>query len=281
MDAKRGVAAAVIVVAAVCWLSACSNRTSAVESDSTGTLADADAAAAPETGDSATATPRAGLGVARHQVPDTSCPDGWSGLVVTADTRVRSDHLDDVVACTDAARATTYVENAGHAVWVLDADAAAGEHVWRFRSGLAETSFLQVARDLRHREAMVPGSVLTVDLPPEEVAWDLDLPLTFGLEAHGLLVAALRSTGPDGADEAMMRRGPEAKSLATCTGSMVDRATAGSLSSSGFLTEVEALDACRSPARSSPAVRLALSRLAYAEVVAREVPDGVRLVVPR
>ena len=45
-----------------------------------------------------------------YPVPDSDCPDGWTGLEVTTDTEAELEYLDDMPACTNAEADTTYLE---------------------------------------------------------------------------------------------------------------------------------------------------------------------------
>lgn len=152
-----------------------------------------------------------------YQVRDSDCPQGWTGLRVTTDADAEIDYLDDMPACVNAAGDTTYLQNRSAAVWTLHsvsqrvgrvtpADQRAGEQV----------SFLQAVQGQRDTAILVPGAAVTVDLPPDEVEWLIDLPLSVGWEAHGLVLDTIEGAGQAAGLAALRRQSQAGVALATC-----------------------------------------------------------------
>jgi hypothetical protein len=160
-----------------------------------------------------------------HIVPDASCPSGWTGLEVTTDSDAGVGDLDDIVACTEASGDRTYLENRSRVVWLLSAATVTPSVAVRVRPGLGETSFLRIVRESRGQEAMAPGSALTVNVGPEEVAWTPDLPLTLGWEGHTLMVRKLQDLGQVIASAALARQSLAGDALVACTLVIDERAS--------------------------------------------------------
>ncbi|MET0997988.1 MAG: hypothetical protein ABWX73_04655 [Marmoricola sp.] len=152
-----------------------------------------------------------------YTVPDSSCPRGWTGLVVTTDGDGGVGDLDDVVACTDARGQRTYLENNSRAVWLLSAATVTRSITVRERPGLGEQSFVRIVRATRGQEAMAPGSAITAKVPPDEMRWTPDLPLTFGWEGHALTVARLQAIDGLFAIDALERQNEAGNALVACT----------------------------------------------------------------
>ncbi len=212
MGVARGVARPVVATVAVACLAACGlplsqdDTAATVGEPGTGTGAASSAPGAVSTTDAGTT----------YRVPQAACPRGWRGLSVASGPASRAP--TGVVACSDASGTTTYLENRSLATWLLDVDAAAASTIWRVDEGLAEVSFLQVARSARSREPMVPGAKLTIDVPPDQVSWDLDLPLSFAWETHRLITGLLLSDfGPLAMSKALTRHSRAGFALARCS----------------------------------------------------------------
>ncbi len=158
-----------------------------------------------------------GLDQVTHVVPDSSCPRGWRGLEVTTDGDGAVGDLDDVVACTDSDEQRTYLENNSRSVWLLSAATVTRSITVRVAPGLGESSFVRIVRETRGQEAMAPGSAITARVPPNEMSWTPDLPLTFGWEGHALTVARLQSIGAALATDALARENKAGDALVACT----------------------------------------------------------------
>ncbi len=152
-----------------------------------------------------------------YAVPDSSCPPGWTGVEVTTGGDGGVGDLDDVVACTDALEQRTYLENNSRIVWLLSATNVTPSTAVRMRPGLGETSFVRIVRETRGQEAMAPGSAMTVRVPPQEMSWTPDLPLTFGWEGHALTSAGLQSIDKSLATGALRRSNDAGDVLVACT----------------------------------------------------------------
>lgn len=152
-----------------------------------------------------------------YQVLDSACPDGWTGLRVTTDDEAEVEYLDDIPACTNDLGDTTYLENDSDAVWILRSTSYRGGSTKSWNLTLEEQSFLQAVQGQRAGRAIfVPGADLTVDLPPEEVEWVIDLPLSVGWEAHDLVLDKIEGAGQEAAVAALRRQSRAGAALATC-----------------------------------------------------------------
>ncbi len=232
-----------------------------------------------------------------YTVPDADCPPWWTGLEVTTDSAAKVADLDDIVACTDAEGRQTYLENRSRAVWLLSAATVTPSVALRVRAGPGETSFLGIVRGSRGQEAMAPGSAMTVNVAPHEVAWSPDLPLTVGWEGHTLMVRKLQELGDAVATAALTRQSPAGATLVACTlGITAEAASAGDVAGSDAAKPVLAglrsskcraaatsagvaddLDELRSEAKLLEAAA-ANVRTGWASSLA--LPDGADLLVP-
>ncbi len=158
-------------------------------------------------------------------VPTAECPTGWTGLQVKADRVAKVTDLDDIVACTNEDEDRTYLENRSRVVWLLSAATVTPSVAVRMGAGPGETSFLRIVRQNRGQEAMAPGSALTVNVVPREVAWVPDLALTFGWEGHVLIVARLLGISESYATDALSRQNLAGVALAECTKAVDDHAS--------------------------------------------------------
>jgi hypothetical protein len=151
-----------------------------------------------------------------YQVPDEDCPvDYGTGLLVATDTAAEVDYINKITACTTTDGANLYLKNNSNAVWVLrTTDKIAGK-VRLLQDNRTRTSFRNVFAN--GRQLLVPGGVVTVDLPPSSVAWVLDLPLTIGWVGHSVVVGKIGALGQTALLAALERRSPAGTALATCT----------------------------------------------------------------
>lgn len=152
-----------------------------------------------------------------YQVPDWQCPPGWTGLRLETDNPAEVKYLDAMPACTDSSRTRSYLENKTDAVWVLSSTSVAG--TWRSdRPSLERASFSGLAQARRPGTVVLaPGEAGTVDLPADGIRWDLDLPLSFGWEAHSIVAEKIASKGEAAVIAAFERRSPAGAAIASCT----------------------------------------------------------------
>lgn len=155
---------------------------------------------------------------AAYQVLDEDCPAGWTGLTVTTDSDAEVGYLDDMPACTNASGDTTYLENRSDAVWLLRSASTNSGSTAPIDLTLGEQSFVDAVAGTYPGEAIfVPGAKLTVDLAPEEVEWVIDLPLSFGWQAHDAVLEKIEGAGEAAAIAALKRQSPAGGALAVCT----------------------------------------------------------------
>lgn len=158
-----------------------------------------------------------------YRVPDTSCPDNYGiGLSITTDVAAEVQYLDDVVACTNATGTATYLENKSDAVWRLTSLGARPGRITRWNGQIAtliDGSFRSILSEVRTDSGslMTPGGLLTVDLPPGELRWDLDLVLSTAWQGHDVGVEKIKSVSQDALIAALARKSPARRALATCT----------------------------------------------------------------
>jgi hypothetical protein len=316
MRLERRAAAALLTTMVVATTLACSNtaksaaagpRSQAVPSsrDASPTSEVAPRSGASPTSEVAPAT--APAGGASIDVRAAYCPSGWTALRVTSLGATEVTGLGAVIACTDASRTTTYLENRSSAAWLLGPTVPAAS-VFRYHAPLGLPLFLQTVRSSRNREAVTPGSQLSIALPPTAVSWEVDLPLTYAWEGHSLIVGKLEAFG-EGYTTTSLTPGSQAgRALAACTVGIEIRAAA-----SGDLEDADPVEttlaglgaraaggACRTatdsvvlgdPAYTSlsdeldqvavdPQLTTALTiRLEAASAVTRALSDDVRLLV--
>ena len=206
-----------------------------------------------------------------YDVPDAKCPKGWTGLQVSTDGGGDVKDLDDVVACTDGGEQRTYLENKSKAVWLLSAATVTPSIVTRGNAGPGEISFVRIVRETRGQEAMAPGAAMTANVPPNEVSWAPDVPLTFGWEAHVLAVGKLRSINTSFASDALTRQNLAGNTLVACT-----LAVHGSASSATDLAQQDAVEIVRT-GLGSDRCRAAAARAGVTEVLTQLRSETQRL----
>lgn len=202
------------VLAVVTALPACTGTTTGSTSSSTTSTVPR----TPYPPPSSIVVPRASY--PSHQVPSTSCPAAHPiGLAITTDSAAEVDRLADVIACTDAAGATTYLKNTGDAVWTLRSRATRAGLVNAVDDTLQATSFRAIVRAVRPDgpAMMTPGSAVTVDLPPALVQWDLDLLLSVDWMGHEVMAGKIKTIGMNWYLGALSRRSPARAALVRCT----------------------------------------------------------------
>lgn len=155
---------------------------------------------------------------ASYQVPDTDCPSGWFGLLVTTDSDAEVDYLSEIPACTNADGSGTYLENRSQAVWVLRSTSSSPWSATPSTDSPKEQSFVRIVGGTYPGvRLLVPGAGLTADLRPDQVEWVIDLPLTFAWQAHDLTVDKIQSNGQWVAIDALRGQTPAGAALAACT----------------------------------------------------------------
>jgi hypothetical protein len=152
-----------------------------------------------------------------YKVLDSACPLKWVGLTVTTDRRAEIDYLDDMPACVDESGNRTYLENQSDAVWTIRSLSSAGRVDW-FKSSLEDESFRAAVNATRPGWAiLVPGTAVVVDLPPDQVEWLVDLPLSFAWPAHGVVLDKIKGAGEAVAIAALKRQSRAGGALGVCT----------------------------------------------------------------
>jgi hypothetical protein len=153
---------------------------------------------------------------ATYQVPDEDCPvDYGIGLLVATDTAAEVDYIDKIIACTTTAGASLYLKNNSNAIWVLRNTGQVAGTVRPWQDNRTRTSFRNVFA--KGRPLLIPGGVVTANLPPSSVAWEIDLPLTIGWVAHGVVAGKIGALGQTALLDALERRSAGGAALATCT----------------------------------------------------------------
>lgn len=152
------------------------------------------------------------------QVLDNDCPTGWSGLQVTTQNAAEVEYLDDMPACVSPDGARTYLANRNEAVWLLSSVSGSAGLTASPKITWGEQSFIWAVRDAYPGKAIiVPGAEMTIDLPPQEVEWVIDLPLSFGWQGHDVVVDKIESAGQAAALAALKRQTQAGAVLAVCT----------------------------------------------------------------
>jgi hypothetical protein len=153
---------------------------------------------------------------ATYQVPDEDCPvDYGVGLLVATDTAAEVNYIDKIIACTTTAGGSLYLKNNSNAVWVLSTTGKTAVTVRAWQDNRTRTSFRKVFA--KGRPLLVPGGVVTANLPPSSIVWAIDLPLTVGWVAHGVVAGKIGALGETALLDALERRSPGGAALATCT----------------------------------------------------------------
>lgn len=160
-----------------------------------------------------------------YQVPDSDCPSGWTGLVVTTDSDAEVEYLDDIPACTNASSDTTYLENRTDAVWTLRSTSSNRGTATPITPTLGEVSFAGAVMYPGDGEAiLVPDAEVTVDLSPDEVEWVIDLPLSVAWQGHDVVLEEIEAAGETAALAALRRQSQAGAALAACTFALKDYA---------------------------------------------------------
>jgi hypothetical protein len=151
-----------------------------------------------------------------YRVPDTECPSNYgTGLLITTDSAAEVEYLDDIVACTTLTGTATYLKNDSDAVWTFHNRGSTPGRVQPWNEELVASSFRSIVGP--QRALMVPRAVVTVNLPPEEFSWDIDLPLSVSWEGHELVAEKIKSAGQEAFVAALRRKSPAGAALVACT----------------------------------------------------------------
>jgi hypothetical protein len=152
---------------------------------------------------------------ATYQVPVSDCPTGWSGLTVTTDSEIEVEYLDAMPACTNETTDAVYLKNNSDAVWTLSTNGGVSSPIdasWK------EWSFVHaVASSRPGKNIVVPGAELTVNLPPNEVEWLLDLSLSIAWQGHEVVAEKIQAAGEAAPTAALARETRAGSALAVCT----------------------------------------------------------------
>ncbi len=151
-----------------------------------------------------------------YQVPDSACPPAFGfGLTISTDVEAEIEYLDDIVACSNATGTATYLRNGSDAVWTLHNLGRVDGTVQPLNRGAIAQSFHDAVQS--PQPLMSPQDVLTIDLPPESIRWDIDLPLSIGWEGHQLVVEKIRLAGEAAVIAALRRTSRAGAALVACT----------------------------------------------------------------
>lgn len=135
-----------------------------------------------------------------HKVPDSSCPEGWTGLTVSTDVEAEVQYLDDITACTDNTASRTYLWNRSGAVWALNSTTSVAAPVEYIDGSdslqiLKATTFRRSIYGLRQAALMVPNGAVVITAPPTDVRWDLDGDLSASWQGQEVVVDELKGIG--------------------------------------------------------------------------------------
>lgn len=150
------------------------------------------------------------------EVPSWQCPANYGvGLTITTDSEAEVEYLDDIVACTNEVGSATYLKNNSDAVWSLRNLGSVPATAFSWGETLTASSFRSVFGP--EQVLMVPQAVLTANVPPQALRWDIDLPLSVSWEGHGVVVEQIASAGEAAVLDALRRRSPAGAAIVTCT----------------------------------------------------------------
>lgn len=210
--------AAVMVVG----LAACTggNDDSSTTTSSTSSSSSSSSSTSESSSSSSTSEESSGGGSSplSYQVPNTDCPSDYPyGLLVTTDVPSEVQYLDKVPACTNADSTYTWVRNKSDAVWLINTTTPGSAQRLQddVTTDLAEAAFMDAVRP--PTAILVPGTSRLVNLPPEQVQWEVSLEYSFGWEAQDFTLSRIESAASGGAVAALRRRGsPAGAAVAAC-----------------------------------------------------------------
>ncbi|SDO73386.1 hypothetical protein SAMN04489867_0444 [Pedococcus dokdonensis] len=165
-------------------------------------------------GGSVTNPPRA-----TYQVPDEECPvDYPRGLLIGTEVEAEMEFIEKMPACTNESFSATWVSNGSEVVWEFRT--AAPGMASRRNNGevndLLESAFLEGTNP--SHAILVPHASAVVDLPPEQVAWEISLPYTFGWAGQDFALTRLESAAQGAAIASLKRRGSPGRAAALACG---------------------------------------------------------------
>ena len=153
---------------------------------------------------------------ATYQVPQGACLAPYNvPLVVTTDTAAEAAYINKIDACTTEAQNSTYLKNNSDAVWVLSATGSVVGTVTSWGDDAAKSSFRGVFK--AGQRFLLPGSAVTVNLPPSSVVWDLDLPLTVGWVGQGVVASRITALFQTAWTDAIKNNSRAGAALVECT----------------------------------------------------------------
>ena len=168
-----------------------------------------------DTGPSDGGTVSTSTATSTYDVDPASCPGNYpQALTVQTDVPAELDDFSKIVACTPPGAAATFLKNNSDAVWTLSGTGQTPGSVTHYDPTPESISF----RSLMNNDSLlVPGDEVVVDLPPDQLEWDIDLPLSITWQGHAVIVESLTSLGQDAVLTALKRESPARAALVKCT----------------------------------------------------------------
>lgn len=175
-----------------------------------------------------TPTPMPPPARATYQVPQASCQGDYSvPLTVTTDDAAEATYIDKIDACTTRSQTSIYLKNNSDAVWILHHTGNRPGTVAPWQDDAAMSTFRAIVSTDQFRNIvssgqtlLVPGGAVTVDLPPSEVVWNLNLQLTIGWVGYGVVRQRISALFQKAWTEAIKSSHPAGAALVACTGAV-------------------------------------------------------------
>jgi hypothetical protein len=153
---------------------------------------------------------------ATYQVPQASCRGDYNvPLVVTTDNEAEAAYINKIDACTTRAQDSIYLQNNSDAVWVLHHTGSRSGTVAPWQDDDAMSMFRTIVTS--GQTLLVPGGAVTVNLPPSEVVWNLNLPLTVGWVGYGVVRQRISTLFQTAWTNAIKSSHPAGAALVACT----------------------------------------------------------------
>jgi hypothetical protein len=153
---------------------------------------------------------------ATYQVPQASCKGDYNvPLIVTTDNEAEVAYINKIDACTTRAQGSIYLRNNSDAVWVLHHTGSRSGTVAPWQDDAAMSMFRTIVTS--GPTLLVPGGAVTVNLPPSEVVWNLNLPLTVGWVGYGVVRQRISTLFQTAWTNAIKSSHPAGAALVACT----------------------------------------------------------------
>jgi len=164
--------------------------------------------------------PRPSPSRALHLVRNEDCPQGFVGLLLATTVPAEVEYIDKIVACTDQRGGRTYLRNGSDAVWRLRNTGQVDGFVQPLNLAGAPFRYTFAAQG----PLFVPGQAVVVELPPQQVQWDIDLPLSVSWEGYTQVREKFVSLGEAALLQHVKQRTPQGAAVVQC--SLTVKATA-------------------------------------------------------